>query len=142
MKTINPTNATSTFTRFTSIFALFALLLLSFPGTLQAGHPAGQHLSLTTGSGLVIDLGETMSGSQIITVENLIGDQDSFSGTWWSANPAENMNQIIFNQTSGGSLPANSEVALLTVTDPVYGFTKSYVLGTDGGAILLVLGDF
>lgn len=143
MKTLNNSNTNTFFSGISFMIALFAVLALNFSQPVRAaGSPESCAMQQKTGSSILLPIGETMSGSQTITVENLISGQSGWSGTWWSVSPTKNMQNVRFSNISGATLPANSEIALVTVTDPVYGFTRQFLLGTDGGAVILILGDF
>lgn len=143
MKTLNNTNTTTIFPGITFMIALFAILSINFSQPLMAsGSPEPCAMQQKTGSSVLLQLGEPMSGSQIITVENLISGENGWNNTWWSVSPTENMQNIDFSNISGATLPANSEIAIVTVTDPIYGFSQEFLLGTDGGTVILILGDF
>jgi hypothetical protein len=143
MKTLNnsKTSFVSSSVRF--MVALTAIIALNFFQPVSASSPAKNcSIQQKTGNSLLLSIGEQMSGSQTITVENLISGETGWSGTWWSVSPTENMQNVSFANISGSTLPANSEIAIVTITDPVYGFSREFILGTDGGAVILILGDF
>ena len=95
--------------------------------------------SQSGGGSVQLDLGQAMSGEQTISVENLVPGETN----WWNVSISADQQSVVFSTLdTSGPLPANAEVATVTINDPITGISKTFVVGTDGGAILIVLGDF
>ena len=118
----------------------FVLIVLVSASSLNATTPQVMDMASQSGGGSVqLDLGQALSGEQTISVENLVPGESN----WWNVSLSPDQQSIVFSsQDTSGPLPANAEAALITVSDPVNGISKTFVVGTDGGAILIVLGDF
>lgn len=134
----------SIFTAFT--FVLFFFLFICPPSSprLHAGNqftspPSSQNSDIS----ITFQVGAQMSSECILVVKNLLQNLAGFEGAYCTVSPSADQQQLTFSVTGPFSqLPAQTDVATLLVADPTMGFVRTFRVKTDGGSVLLVLGDF
>lgn len=139
MNTFNTTtNRTNLSTRNTRIFTFVLSLLFVFcaffcgASSAIAAMPSG-------GTSTVSVLPHTTLGNESYAV---FSDLAPALNLKWSYTIQGNGSVVEVTVTvPGGELPANASLAIITLTDPDTGTTSDHLLGTGGGAILIVLAD-
>lgn len=114
-------------------FALSLLLILAITFMSSTSLSAAPQLPEEGTQSVVITPETALTSSAYVAIEDL------GQGLNWNYTIQGNGTEVLI--TVSGDLPANATLAHVTVIDPDAGTQTQHLLGTDGGAILMVVAD-
>lgn len=125
------------------IASFFLLLSFSF---IQAAHAGQPRPTIPTPAPTEVEA----LGSLVLACEAPLGPHASVhfedispeSKISWDYSISMNGDQVtLYARNAGESLPESTELVIVTIIDPDSGYERNVLVGTDGGASLLVIAD-
>ena len=135
MKNVNRLCGTGT----PMLLSLVFVLLFSFPGVQQV-----KATLTTSGPSATLALEPFAASGSYCSTEDLFVGNPSFEGCWSDIDLDLDAQTLTFTLQGGGNepMPANAEIAVVHLHDPVAGTDREFLVATDGGATIMILDDF